>query len=96
MSIREQLTKAQLVSAGFIFLAWLAATLVLLTQQPHLAISVVLAGLGAILATFAHFHSASRCPACRKSLWLKASKIAPFWPFKPKLDHCPFCKVSAL
>jgi hypothetical protein len=96
VSIREQLTKAQLAAAGFVFLAWLAGFLAMLTQRPQLALVVSCIGFVGILATFPYFYSASRCPACRKSLWLHASKIAPFWPFKPKLDHCPYCKVPAL
>ena len=96
MSIREQLTRAQLAAAGYVLLAWLAGQLALLSQRPQLAMVVLSAGIFAILATFVYFYGASRCPACHKSLWLHASRIAPFWPFKAKLDHCPYCKVSVL
>jgi hypothetical protein len=94
MSIHQQLARAQRRSVAIVFLAWLAGFVSTLTQRPQFALAVLCAGIAVMLATLAFFYRASRCPGCHKSLWLHASKIAPFRPFKARLDHCPFCKVS--
>ena len=94
MSIHERLARVQRKVVVTVLLSWLAGFLSTLTQRPQLAFFVLCASIIVMLGALFYFYQATRCPQCGKRLWLHVSKIVPLGPFKPRLDHCPSCKVS--
>lgn len=93
VTIYERLARTQRIYVAWVFVAWLAGVVAMLSLPPAGALSVLVLSIAAILVALAYLIQSTRCPRCAARLWRSLHRLVPIGR-RPKLQQCPSCGIS--
>jgi hypothetical protein len=93
MTIYELLARTQRIFVAWVFIAWLAGFVAMLSLRPQLAILGMVLSVAALLMAFVYLLQSARCPRCAARLWLSLHKLVPIGR-RPRMQECPSCGIS--